>query len=193
MLRKKDRLRWLTLGLGLVVVGFVFNFQLSVLNLAAVASLRPSVSFSFWILFGLSILTAPLLGRVYCGWICPFGALQEVTHRVVPKRGESPPAHRHFELLKYVILWETTLAAVLTANLAYADYEPFMTLFARRGAPLMWLFLGSVLFFSLFRYRFWCRYFCALGAFYQMLSRSRLGRRFGSGGFDDRRRDAGGA
>jgi NosR/NirI family nitrous oxide reductase transcriptional regulator len=192
VLRKKGRLRWLTLGIGLAVVGFVYNFQLSVLNLASIASLRPSLSLSFWILFGLSVLTAPLLGRVYCNWICPFGALQEIAHRALPGRGEHASAHRQFELLKYVILWETTLAAVLTANLAYADYEPFMTLFSRRGAPLLWLFLGSVLFFSLFRYRFWCRYFCALGAFYQMLSRFRLGTRFEFGGIDDKGRDTGG-
>ena len=189
IVRGKDKFRWVTLGLGLVLVGFVYNFQLSIVNLSAILSLSPSLAVSFWVLFGLSVLTAPLLGRVYCNWICPFGALQELTHRLRPGKGDSPPAHRNLEILKYIILWETTLAAILTSNMAYADYEPFMTLFARRGSVLLWLFVGVVLFFSLFRYRFWCRYFCALGGFYHLLSRFRLAREFRIGGTYDRERD----
>jgi hypothetical protein len=185
-LRRKGYLRWVTLGLSLVLVGFVYNFQLSIVNLSSILSLKPSLSFSFWVLFGLSVLTAPVLGRIYCNWICPFGAAQEITHRIMPKKGaHSPPAHRNVEILKLVILWEITLAVILTANLTYADYEPFMTLFARRGTALLWLFVGAVLFFSLFRYRFWCRYFCALGGFYYLLSRTRVARRLSRGGVDD--------
>ncbi|MFQ5905989.1 MAG: FMN-binding protein [bacterium] len=185
VIRRKDQYRWVTLVLGLVLVGFVYNFQLSILNVSAILSLKPSFALSFWILFTLSVLTAPVLGRVYCNWICPFGAVQEITHRILPKMGKPPPAHRGAEVLKLIILWETTLAAILTANLMYADYEPFMTLFARRGTVLLWSFLGVVLFFSLFRYRFWCRYFCALGGFYYLLSRFRLSKRYYRGGVDD--------
>lgn len=188
-IRRKDSYRWVTLGLALVLVGFVYNFQLSILNLSAILSLKPSISLSFWLLFGLSVVTAPILGRVYCNWICPFGAVQEITHRILPRRGKAPPAHRNAEILKLVILWETTLAAILTSNLMYADYEPFMTLFARRGPILLWFFLGVILFFSLFRYRFWCRYFCALGGFFYLLSRFRLAERYHKGGFDDSERD----
>ena len=193
VIRRKDKLRWVTLGLGLVLVGFVYNFQLSILNLSAILSLKPSLAPSFWVLFGLSVAAAPLLGRVYCKWICPFGAVQEVTHRILPRKGESPPAHRNVEILKYIILWETTLAVILTSNLMYADYEPFMTLFARRGSILLWSFLGAVLFFSLFRYRFWCRYFCALGGFYHLVSRFRLVKRYHTGDGYDGERDTGGA
>jgi NosR/NirI family nitrous oxide reductase transcriptional regulator len=193
VIRGKRRLRWLTLGLGLVLVGFVYNFQLSVVNLSAIISLKPSLSLSVWILFGLSVLTAPILGRVYCNWICPFGAVQEVTYRILPKRAESPPAHRDIEILRYVILWEITLAVVLTSNLMYADYEPFMTLFARKGTLLLWFFLVVVLFFSFFRYRFWCRYFCALGAFYHLLSRFTLVGKREKGGANDREGDTEGA
>ena len=184
-IKRKDSYRWVTLGLALVLVGFVYNFQLSILNLSAILSLKPSISLSFWLLFGLSVVTAPILGRVYCNWICPFGAVQEITHRILPRKGKAPPAHRNVEILKLVILWETTLAAILTSNLMYADYEPFMTLFARRGPILLWFFLGVVLFFSLFRYRFWCRYFCALGGFYYLLSRFKLAKKYHRGGFDD--------
>jgi hypothetical protein len=192
VVRRKDRLRWVTLGLGLILVGFVYNFQLSVVNLAALLSLRPSLVFSFWVLFGASVVTAPILGRVYCKWICPFGAVQELAHRAMPKRGASPPAHRNLEILKYIILWEITLAAILTSNMVYADYEPFMTLFARRGSLLLWLFLGAIVFFSLFRYRFWCRYFCALGGFYHLLSRPRILRSREKGGANDGQGDPGG-
>jgi len=184
-IRRKDSYRWVTLGLALVLVGFVYNFQLSILNLSAILSLKPSISLSFWLLFGLSVVTVPMFGRVYCNWICPFGAVQEITHRILPRKGKAPPAHRKTEILKLVILWETTLAAILTSNLMYADYEPFMTLFARKGPILLWFFLGVILFFSMFRYRFWCRYFCALGGFYYLLSRFKLAKKYHKGGFDD--------
>lgn len=188
---RKDKYRWVTLGLGLLLVGFVYNFQLSILNLSAILSLKPNLALSFWVLFGLSVLTAPMLGRVYCNWICPFGAIQEIAHRMIPRKGTSPPAHRNIEILKLVILWETTLAVILTTNLMYADYEPFMTLFARRGTVLLWSFVGVVLFFSLFRYRFWCRYFCALGGFYYLLSRLGIARVREKGDIRDRERNTG--
>lgn len=191
IIKRKDTYRWVTLGLALILVGFVYNFQLSILNLSAILSLKPSLSLSFWLLFGLSVLTAPILGRVYCNWICPFGAVQEITHRILPGKGGAPSAHRNVEILKLVILWETTLAAILTSNLMYADYEPFMTLFARRGPILLWFFLGVILFFSIYRYRFWCRYFCALGGFYYLLSRFKLAKKYHKGGFDDSEGDIG--
>ena len=83
--------RMIYLAVTLIVLGWMFNAQLSVVNIMALTgSLMTGFSWQAFLLDPLTFIlwfavAAALLfwGRgAYCGWLCPFGALQELTNQV---------------------------------------------------------------------------------------------------------------
>jgi len=173
--RRKRALRPVSLVLGLALVGFYLNGSLSVVHIVNVLSLRfPSFSdHLMWylvLLFG--VATALFLGRLYCGWICPFGALQELFKKIVPYRVRpSPIVHRRASQLRKVLLWLVVCLVFIGGSQGVLRYEPFATAFGLRGTALMWAILAVVLLASLVIDRFWCRYFCAVGATLHLLGK----------------------
>jgi polyferredoxin len=110
---------------------------------------------------------------VFCGWLCPFGALQELTS-VAARRLRVPQLdvpfwlHERLRALKFVIflvLFAAALGSVAQAQLL-AEVEPFKTAivlrFVREPPYVAWALLLVAA--SLFVERFFCRYLCPLGA-----------------------------
>ena len=80
-------------------------------------------SFSYYVA-GLLIFFGAVLGRVVCGWLCPFGLVQELIHRIpLPRalrrlRRKSLPGHRALKWLKYAILaWFVILAPLFVVDI----------------------------------------------------------------------------
>lgn len=170
------------LAITLVWLGFVAGAQLSVVNiLTFIHSLLTGFSwqvflmepliFILWCYVALGLL---FLGRgVFCGWLCPFGALQELTNRLarrlrVPQLELPFGLHEKLWPTKYIIflgLLALSLHAMSAATLA-AEVEPFKTAiilrFVRDWPFVVFalLLLGAGLFIE----RFYCRYVCPLGA-----------------------------
>jgi NosR/NirI family nitrous oxide reductase transcriptional regulator len=127
-----------------------------------------------FILWGFVALTLLLWGRgVYCGWLCPFGALQELLHQLaqrlgIPEYRFPDVVHERLAALKYVIfvaLFGLSLQSIGYAARA-AEVEPFKTaivLHFERGGIFLWYALGLVL-VSVFNRKFFCKYLCPLGA-----------------------------
>lgn len=127
-----------------------------------------------FILWGFVAMSILLWGRgVYCGWLCPFGALQELLFRVARRFGVpewEPPEiiHERLWALKYLVLlglFALSLQSLATAEV-YAEVEPFKTVFGLhflRDWPYV-LFAVAVLFAGLFVRKAYCRYLCPLGA-----------------------------
>jgi polyferredoxin len=125
-----------------------------------------------WLLIGFVAVTALLFGQVWCGYCCPFGALQEFISRLgrwlrlrsYPGR----PLDVHARFLKFTLLALMSVAVWLTTDPRWAAFDPMQYLFSLSGpthiAGWMLLLIGVVLFGALFYYRFWCRYLCPLGA-----------------------------
>ena len=179
----------------LVWIGWIAGAQLSIINVFA--WLRALINGN-----GLAVLLAdPLLcvllafvvvsfviwGRgVFCGWLCPFGALQELLAkfaRVVslPQWSLSYRAHRLLWPLKYVslaVLAVATLYGLETMAVA-AEIEPFKTVISLR-MDRAWPFVVYALVIlaaGLFVERAFCRFLCPLGAAMAIGGRLRL-RRF---------------
>ncbi len=121
-------------------------------------------------------------GGVFCGWLCPFGALQELLARVarlsgVRQLGLSHPTQRRARLVKYAVLLGLVGLSLYSQNaaLAASEVEPFETAIVLRFArswPYV-LYAGLVIGAGLFVERLYCRFLCPLGAVMGLGGRAR--------------------
>ncbi len=176
----------------LVFLGWYAAAQLSVVNiLALVESLREGFSWQAFMLDPLTFIlwwavAAALIfwGRgAYCGWLCPFGALQELTNQIarfskVPQLTLPWGLHERLWPVKYIIflaLFAATLASVPWAS-SLNEIEPFKTAIVLkfdRAWPFV-TFALVLLGIGLFIERFYCRYLCPLGAALAIPARIRM-------------------
>jgi transcriptional regulator of nitric oxide reductase len=170
------------LAFTLVVVGWYAQGQLSIVQLTgAVKTLTAGQGLGSFLydpvsllLIAFTLVSFIVWGRgTFCGWLCPFGALQEfvalAARRLGVKRRRLPPRlETALDRGRYVILASLLLAAALAPGLAerLVEIEPFKTAitvgFDRSWPFVAWvvllLGLGGVY------YKFFCRFVCPLGA-----------------------------
>ena len=184
------RMTFLTMTL--VFIGWYANAQLSVVNLMALAgALQTGFTWDAFLLdpmvfiLWFSVAAALIFwGRgAYCGWLCPFGALQELTNKIARRFNlpqYEPPWGLHERLwpIKYIIflaLFGVSLASIPLAE-TYAEVEPFKTAIVlkfQRSWPFV-AFAVGLLVLGLFVERFYCRYLCPLGAALAIPARMRM-------------------
>lgn len=136
---------------------------------------------------GTLVLFGVLLGRLACGFLCPFGLLQDLLHRVpLPKAKVPKWLDKPLRYLKYAVLVLLIVLAVLLREPAFCKYlcpaglleaglpltamDPQLA--ALRG-PLFYVKLGllaAIVLLSLAVFRPFCKYLCPLGAFYGLIN-----------------------
>jgi len=167
------RAPWRAVALGgtVVFLGFVDRGFLSVSHIIAGIAVGPEVyltDLSLLILVAFTVLTTLFLGRVFCGFLCPFGAIQDALEWLVPQRfrRELPkPVHRRALLAKYGILGVVLFPVLVGLPITLFHYfEPFGTVFFWSPSILLWTIAGGILVASAIIPRFYCRYACPLGA-----------------------------
>jgi len=161
--------RYIMLVFGLGVLGIWLSKPLSLTNFTTwFISSPPHLAtqvFLYIMLFGILGMIIILGKNMYCYWLCPFSAVQEVTYKL--GRGgikPQPSCQRKLRRTRYVILWAALLLALALTNPSIASFEPWGTLFSMAGTPIRWLLLFFTLAFSTFIYQFWCQYICPVGA-----------------------------
>lgn len=133
------------------------------------------------------LLGTLLIGNAFCGWLCPFGAIQDalawLRRRLhLPSLTVPVKLDRLLRWGRFVVLAVILAMTYATAKLWFADYDPYLALFG-----LHWLFgvesstaliglgiLVAVVGASLLVDRFWCRYLCPLGGVLSVLGRFSL-------------------
>ena len=146
-----------------------------------------SVKYSVWMLVA-TVPATVLVGRFFCGFFCSFGAVQDLlwfgSHRLralFPGKRNLKKADRIFRFAKYAVLFYfiifvwSGVTAVKTAGLwqVFGQYVSFghwpglKPLLSVGGILLLVIFIGS-----LFVQRFFCRYFCPMGAIYSLISQA---------------------
>ena len=144
--------------------------------------------------FGFLMVFGSLMGRFICGWLCPFGLVQDLLYKIpLFKKRKNLPGHRILKNVKYMVfLLFVILLPITVVNVVgmgqpwFCQYIcPSGTLFG--GFPLLarneslrsaigWLFgwktfiLAAVVFCSVKIYRPFCQYLCPLGAFYGLFN-----------------------
>ena len=188
-------LRWLRHGyltFTVVFIGWYALGQLSVVNVltfvhALVQDFRwelfltDPVIFILWVFTAASIL---LWGRgVFCGWLCPFGALQELINEAarklkIPQYDVPFAVHERLWAIKYIVLlvlFGISLESMMMAEKA-AEVEPFKTAITLKFDRQWWFVAYAVflLVINIFTRKVYCRYVCPLGAGLAITGRFRL-------------------
>lgn len=146
-----------------------------------------SVKYSVWMLVA-TVPATVLVGRFFCGFFCSFGAVQDLlwlgSHRLralFPRKRNLKKADRIFRFAKYAVLFYfiifvwSGVTAVKTAGpwqvfgqyVSFGHWPGLKPLLSVGGILLLVIFIGS-----LFVQRFFCRYFCPMGAIYSLISQA---------------------
>lgn len=179
----------------LVVGGVWLNAQYSIEQIVALLSLNlPSLAATsaFLLALGVPILIL-FFGNIYCGYICPFGAMQELLAYILPGRLKPRlPADviRWGRFLKYIVLFILVAAFFLSRDKTMLSAEPLISVFnlhfvrdiSKGTATGLQVGIAAILAVSvlaaLFHERFWCRYGCPVGAFLSLFNHAVVLRRF---------------
>lgn len=145
---------------------------------------------------GTLLLFGLILGRTICGWLCPFGLLQELLHRIPTPKMKKSRATRLLSYVKYVILAVFVIAvplwfgafrglpvpgfckyicpagtlegaAALLLNPVNAGLFKMLGSLFRNKVTILVLVLAA----AVFIYRVFCRFLCPLGAIYGLFAR----------------------
>ena len=156
-------------------------------------------SISFYVL-GILLLFGMVFGRLICGFLCPFGWIQQLLHKIPLKKRKIPhAADQKMRLLKYgVLVIAVLMAPMLIVNEFGLGSPWFCKLLCpvgtlEGGIPLVisneglrsglgflfWWKMGlliATIILSMMIYRPFCKYICPLGAFYALLNKISLTR-----------------
>jgi predicted membrane-bound spermidine synthase/polyferredoxin/Na+-translocating ferredoxin:NAD+ oxidoreductase RnfG subunit len=180
--------RLAVLLLNLLVGGIILNAQYSTEQIATALSLYiPSISLSgmFLLIVGIPFLVI-IFGNIYCGYICPFGAVQELLGYVLPERFKGRLSAERMQgarFVKYVILFVLVIVFFASRNRTTLAADPLISIFNLRFTlgdfqTSVLLIAAIALVGSIFYTRFWCRYLCPVGAFLSLLNNIAILNRF---------------
>lgn len=162
--RRQRVRRWL-LAAFFLALPITLNYYSPYLMIDGTANRIATVSLVFWLAV---LLTAPLLGRSFCGWLCPFNGLQQLWESV---SGRPLKVVRFLPAVKYAMwgAWVAALVAVAASVGGWTRFDPLymtetgvsvtdpgnlVTYFALVGITLAPAALGR---------RGFCRYLCPFG------------------------------
>ena len=173
-------------------IGWYAQGQLSIVNFTGLLqALRESRSLSFFLydpmtvmLWCFVLVSLLVWGRgTFCGWLCPFGALQEFVGKTaqalrVPQWAVSRRLDARLKLVKYLVLAAILGSVFISPELTdkLVEAEPFktaITLNFVRSWPFV-LYAAALLAASAVVYKSFCRYLCPLGAGLAILGRFRV-------------------
>lgn len=129
---------------------------------------------SSWILMWIVLILSIGFGAVFCGWVCPFGTVQEFLGKIGKKlfkrkynRFIPAKIDKYLRYLRYLLLAMVLYQTAIAGTLRFLNIDPYFALFNIWSTEVVWtalLILGITLLASLFVERAWCKYACPYGA-----------------------------
>lgn len=176
----------------LLFIGWYAQGQLSIVNITSVVqALKEGRDLGFLlfdpvtvILWAGVLISLFLWGRgTFCGWLCPFGALQEAVARIgtwlkVPKLRIRAGLDARLKWIKYIALAGIVVSALYSSRITdtMVELEPFktaITLNFMRSWPFV-AYAVALLLANVVVYKAFCRYLCPLGAGLALFGRVRI-------------------
>ncbi|MCI9005767.1 MAG: 4Fe-4S binding protein [Lachnospiraceae bacterium] len=149
--------------------------------------------FAFYVA-GFLVFFGALMGRFACGWLCPFGLIQELLHKIpFPRKVRAVPGDKLLRKLKYLILLVFVILLPMFLVDVIGQGAPYFCKLLcpagtlEGGIPLVllnrsmqgaigWLYawknllLAATVILSILVYRPFCKYICPLGAVYSVFN-----------------------
>ncbi len=189
--RKRRKIAHITVQLiSLIVLGFIVQGCFCPLGVVQYALLP--VGLIFLGILGVALLILPMIwsmffDRVYCGWVCPFGALQDLLGKLNVPRPPKFPHRIHvvmsgFKYLLVLLFFGYLLLASsgqfqsLSPQALFCSIDPFHTIFSFFMVGSFTVAIITVVFLIFFP-RFFCKYLCFYGAILSFLGRIGLWKR----------------
>ncbi len=150
---------------------------------------------AFFYVGGILLLYGITLGRMICGWLCPFGLIQELLYKIPTPKLKKSPVTRLLSWFKYFLLAvfvflipmayvmrDTPLpafckyicpAGTIEGGLGLLSNKVNESYFSMLGPIFTWKFLlmVSIVVGTIFIFRLFCRFLCSLGALYGLFNR----------------------
>ena len=150
---------------------------------------------TLYYVFGIILLYSILFGRLICGWLCPFGLIQELLYKIKTPKIKKNPITKVLSYVKYFVLVffvfvvpilyalrDETFPAFCKYICPAGTFEGGIMLLSNKanegelgslGALFTWKFLllVSVIVTSVFIFRVFCRFICPLGALYSLFNK----------------------
>ena len=169
--------RLIVLAFNLVVGGFVLNTQYSSEHISALLTGQISnfqLSGVFLLIAGVPILIL-LFGNIYCGYLCPFGAAQELLSYIIPDKFKRPAPYekmRKARFIKYIMLFIMIMVFFISRSKQTLTPDPLIATFNLKISHASIIFVIVILAAAagIFYRRLWCRYLCPVGAFLSLLN-----------------------
>lgn len=141
---------------------------------AAVQNVFLKADTAYLLLFLVPVVGALLMGRLFCGYVCPFGALGELVH--VRKWALRVPDRlwRVLSWVRYGVLVYLVARVLLTHTVVFDGFSPFKPLFSWGGTAATIAFTAAFALLSVVVFRPFCRTLCPYGALLSLLSRFSL-------------------
>jgi NosR/NirI family nitrous oxide reductase transcriptional regulator len=164
----KKWMRYLSLGVSMVFIGFYFNTAINVSQIGRVLlgflPVFKSNVFWFVLVFGSIGFAFFLKKNIYCNAICPFHAVETIMIKIGGmKVNFTPQIQKIAKHSAKFLLWLALMIIFISRNPTLGSYEPFAMIFGLEGEGVQWYILPLVLMGVLLITDYFCRYFCPVG------------------------------
>ena len=150
---------------------------------------------TLYYVIGILLIYCVMFGRMICGWLCPFGLIQELLYKIKTPKVKKSPVTRVLSWFKYAVLIFFVLivpimyafrstplpafckyicpAGTLEGGLGLLSNKANDGFFSMLGPLFTWKFLlmVSILVGAVFIFRLFCRFLCPLGALYGLFNK----------------------
>ncbi len=159
----------------LVIFGFYFSNTINPINSIFSIPIQTGTKLlDSIVLVLLPIVLSLIFGRFFCGWACPIGAVQEFLHPEKYTFQLPPILDRILSYFRFILLVGGVVFSWSALTNIWSNIDPFYGFFSFKWSLPIAVLLFVVIIASLFIERFFCRYFCPLGALLTITSKFSL-------------------
>ncbi len=151
-----------------------FGGVVSLYQFFTVGTFVQKIHESSFVLMLAALVLAVLAGPALCGWVCPFGTVQELISKLGRKLNGKRFNHfipakvdKVLRYLRYLVLAAVVYQTAVTGKLIFQGVDPYYALFnlwTNELTPAALTLLALTAIASLFVERPWCKYACPYGA-----------------------------